>query len=228
QILGKPYASIFDEFEGRHEDSGTGDVKYHLGAHGTRRSASGASVEVTLVPNPSHLEMVNPVLEGMARALERDGRGRRPESVVPVCVHGDAAFPGEGVVAETFNLSRLRGYEVGGTLHVIVNNQVGFTTDPRDARSTLHASDIAKGFDVPIVHVNADNPEACIVAVRIAVAYRTRFRKDFLIDLVGYRRHGHNEGDEPRFTQPTMYDAIKVHSSVRALWGERLVRDGVV
>jgi 2-oxoglutarate dehydrogenase E1 component len=227
-ILGKPYDSIFDEFEGRHDDSGTGDVKYHLGAHGTRASASGAQVEITLVPNPSHLEMVNPVLEGMARALEREGTARRPETVVPVCVHGDAAFPGEGVVSETFNLSRLRGYEVGGTLHIIVNNQIGFTTDPADARSTHHASDIAKGFDVPIIHVNADNPEACIVAVRVGVAYRTRFGKDFLIDLVGYRRHGHNEGDEPAFTQPTMYDAIRSHPTSRELWGERLVRDGVL
>jgi 2-oxoglutarate dehydrogenase E1 component len=147
---------------------------------------------------------------------------------VPVCVHGDAAFPGEGVVAETFNLSRLRGYQVGGTLHIISNNQIGFTTLPSDARSTHHASDIAKGFDVPIIHVNADNLEACIVAVRIGVAYRTRFSKDFLIDLVGYRRHGHNEGDEPSFTQPTMYQAIKAHPSARVLWGERLTREGVV
>lgn len=134
----------------------------------------------------------------------------------------------EGVVSETFNLSRLRGYEVGGTLHIIVNNQVGFTTDPPDGRSTLYASDIAKGFDVPIIHVNADNPEACVIAVRIAVAYRTRFHKDFLIDVVGYRRHGHNEGDEPAFTQPLMYQAIKAHPTTRVLWGERLVREGIV
>jgi len=168
------------------------------------------------------------VLEGAARALQRQGTPGDSSVVVPVCVHGDAAFPGEGVVAETFNLSRLRGYEVGGTLHIIVNNQIGFTTDPRDARSTLYASDIAKGFDVPIIHVNADNAESCIIAVRIGVAYRARFHKDFLIDLVGYRRHGHNEGDEPSFTQPTMYQAIKAHPSARVLWGERLVREGVV
>jgi 2-oxoglutarate dehydrogenase E1 component len=227
-ILSKPYASIFDEFEGKHEDSGTGDVKYHLGAQGTRTLPGGESIGIVLVPNPSHLEMVNPVLEGMARALQRDGTALRHERVIPVCVHGDAAFPGEGVVSETFNLSRLAGYTVGGTLHIIVNNQIGFTTDPAEARSTLYASDIAKGFDVPIIHVNADNPEACIIAVRIGVAYRTRFHKDFLIDLVGYRRHGHNEGDEPGFTQPLTSQAIKTHPTARVVWGERLVREGVV
>ena len=184
-ILSKPYASIFDEFEGKHEDSGTGDVKYHLGAQGTRTLPGGATMGIVLVPNPSHLEMVNPVLEGMARALQRDGAALHHERVIPVCVHGDAAFPGEGVVSETFNLSRLAGYGVGGTLHIIVNNQIGFTTDPSEARSTHYASDIAKGFDVPIIHVNADNADACIIAVRIGVAYRTRFHKDFLIDLVG-------------------------------------------
>ena len=227
-ILGKPYAGIFDEFEGKHDDSGTGDVKYHLGARGMRALPSGEEVTITLVPNPSHLEMVNPVLEGVARALERDGTSLRHDRVIPVCVHGDAAFPGEGVVSETLNLSRLPGYEVGGTLHIIVNNQIGFTTDPTDARSTHYASDIAKGFDVPIIHVNADNAEACITAVRIGVAYRTRFHKDFVIDLVGYRRHGHNEGDEPSFTQPTMYQEIKAHPTARALWGERLVREKLI
>ena len=227
-ILGKPYASIFDEFEGKHEDSGTGDVKYHLGAQGTRTLPGGETIGIVLVPNPSHLEMVNPVLEGMARALQRDGTALRHERVIPVCVHGDAAFPGEGVVSETFNLSRLAGYSVGGTLHIIVNNQIGFTTDPAEARSTHYASDIAKGFDVPIIHVNADNAEACIIAVRIGVAYRTRFHKDFLIDLVGYRRHGHNEGDEPGFTQPLESQAIKAHPTARVVWGERLVREGVV
>ena len=227
-ILGKPYASIFDEFEGKHDDSGTGDVKYHLGAHGTRTLPNGDTVGIALVPNPSHLEMVNPVLEGMARAMQRDGAGVRLDRVIPVCVHGDAAFPGEGVVSETFNLSRLPGYGVGGTLHIIVNNQIGFTTDPSDGRSTHYASDIAKGFDVPIIHVNADNAEACIIAVRIGVAYRTRFHKDFLIDLVGYRRHGHNEGDEPGFTQPLSTQSIKAHPTARVLWGERLVREGIV
>ncbi len=206
----------------------TGDVKYHLGAQGTRTLPGEETMGIVLVPNPSHLEMVNPVLEGMARALQRDGAALHHERVIPVCVHGDAAFPGEGVVSETFNLSRLAGYEVGGTLHIIVNNQIGFTTDPSEARSTHYASDIAKGFDVPIIHVNADNADACIIAVRIGVAYRTRFHKDFVIDLVGYRRHGHNEGDEPGFTQPLVSQAIKAHPTARVLWGERLVREGVV
>jgi 2-oxoglutarate dehydrogenase E1 component len=233
-ILGKNYASIFEEFETKHgvdagPDSSTGDVKYHLGAHGRT-----GRVDVTLLPNPSHLEVVNPVLEGVARALERTGvlldgiPGRDEMRVVPVCVHGDAAFPGEGIVPETFNLSRLPGYRVGGTVHIIVNNQIGFTTEPIDARSTHYASDVAKGFDVPIVHVNADNPAACVIAVRIAIAYRAEFHKDFLIDLVGYRRHGHNEGDEPAFTQPIEYDRIKQHPTVRTLWAEKLVKDGVL
>jgi 2-oxoglutarate dehydrogenase E1 component len=233
-ILGKAYASIFEEFEQKHgadadPDSATGDVKYHLGAHATR-----GDVSVTLLPNPSHLEVVNPVLEGVARALERDGSirdgspSRDEMRVVPVCVHGDAAFPGEGIVPETFNLSRLPGYRVGGTVHIIVNNQIGFTTEPIDARSTHYASDVAKGFDVPIVHVNADNAAACVIAVRIAIAYRAEFHKDFLIDLVGYRRHGHNEGDEPAFTQPTEYDRIKVQPTARVVWAERLVHDGVI
>ena len=234
-ILGKPYANIFAEFDGRHAvgaaESETGDVKYHLGKRGERTLADGRVVTVELVPNPSHLEVVNPVLTGVARARQRNPErpSERDEStVVPVLVHGDAAFPGEGVVAETFNISRLRGYRVGGTIHVIVNNQVGFTTDPHDGRSTFYSSDLAKGFEVPIVHVNADDAEACIAAVRLAVAYRARFGKDFLIDLVGYRRHGHNEGDEPTFTQPALYASIKQHPTARAVWGERLVREGIV
>ncbi len=227
-IFGKPYQAIFDEFKTTHEESGSGDVKYHLGATRDTTAPGGQAVRILLVPNPSHLEFVNPVLEGVARALGRDGAEQHPEHVVPVCIHGDAAFPGEGVVSETFNLSRLPGYQVGGTLHIIVDNQIGFTTDPPDGRSTPYASDMAKGFDVPIIHVNADNPEACIIAVRIGVAYRARFHKDFLIDVVGYRRNGHNEGDEPSFTQPTMYQAIKAHPTARALWGERLVQEGIV
>ena len=147
---------------------------------------------------------------------------------MPVCIHGDAAFPGEGVVAETFNLSLLRGYRTGGTVHIIVNNQIGFTTDPIDARSTHYASDLAKGFDVPIVHVNGDDPEACLQAVRLSMAYRSAFGKDMLIDLVSYRRHGHNETDEPAFTQPALYQKIRAHKTPREVWGERLVQAGVV
>jgi 2-oxoglutarate dehydrogenase E1 component len=230
-ILNKPYARIFEEFEEKHAKSDavdTGDVKYHLGASTTRTLPSGKVVELELVPNPSHLEFVNPVLEGVARALQRTNGTRDESSVLPIVVHGDAAFPGEGVVAETLNLSRLRGYRVGGTLHIIVNNQVGFTTDPQDARSTYYSSDLAKGFEIPIFHVNADDAEACVVAVWLAISYRTRFAKDVLIDLVGYRRHGHNEGDEPAYTQPKLYDRIKGHSTPREVWAKRLIAESIV
>src|SRR3954471_24262245 len=232
--LGKAYATIFEEFEGKHAAtnavSETGDVKYHLGATGTRTVAGGGEVEVVLIPNPSHLEVVNPVLEGVARARQvLAGDGERDEAaVLPICVHGDAAFPGEGVVPETFNLSGLAAFRTGGTLHIIVNNQIGFTTDPIDARSTRYASDLAKGFEVPIVHVNADDAESCVHVVRLGIEYRARFGKDFLIDVVGYRRHGHNETDEPAFTQPTLYKKIRSHPSPREVWGSRLVAEGVV
>ena len=234
-ILGKPYATIFEEFEGKHAatnaESETGDVKYHLGFRGARKTASGKDVELVLVPNPSHLEVVNPVLMGVARAHQRvdgDPATRDEAAVVPICIHGDAAFPGEGVVPETLNLSRLRGYRTGGTLHIIVNNQVGFTTDPIDARSTHYASDPAKGFEIPIVHVNADDPDAYVAAARLGIAYRAKFAKDFLIDLIGYRRHGHNEGDEPTFTQPELYAQVKKHPSPRLVAGERFVKENVV
>jgi len=234
-ILGKPYSTLFQEFAGLHHEtnaeSETGDVKYHLGYRTRRELPGGGAVDVQLVPNPSHLEFVNPVLMGVARALQRvDGsKGARDENaVLSVCVHGDAAFPGEGVVAETLNLAMLRGYRVGGTLHVIANNQVGFTTDPADGRSTHYASDLAKGFEIPVVHVNADDLEACVRAVRLGIAYRQRFKKDFVIDLVGYRRHGHNETDQPSFTQPKLYDVIKTHPTPREVWAARLVRERLV
>ncbi|HUQ21313.1 MAG TPA: 2-oxoglutarate dehydrogenase E1 component [Gemmatimonadaceae bacterium] len=234
-ILGKPYKTIFGEFEGRHAagnaESETGDVKYHLGATGKRKVAGGREVAVSLIPNPSHLEVVNPVLQGVARARQdaiSPGDERNEASVMPICIHGDAAFPGEGVVAETFNLSRLRGYRVGGTLHIIVNNQVGFTTDPCDGRSTRYASDLAKGFEVPIVHVNAEHAEACVRVTRLGVEYRAKFGKDFLIDLVGYRRHGHNETDEPAFTQPALYAQIRSHPTPKEVWANRLIEEGVV
>jgi 2-oxoglutarate dehydrogenase E1 component len=235
-ILNKPYQSLFEEFLGHHGDtnsaSGSGDVKYHLGYRSERQIENIGAVELELAPNPSHLEFVNPVLQGAARAKQRvegGAPGERHESrVLPILVHGDAAFPGEGVVAETLNLAMLEGYRVGGTLHVIANNQVGFTTDPAQSRSTYYASDLAKGFEIPVVHVNADDAEACIQAVRLAIAYRQRFHKDFLIDVVGYRRHGHNEADQPSFTQPKPYDLIKVHPSPREVWGARLVRERVM
>ncbi|MDQ3780185.1 MAG: thiamine pyrophosphate-dependent enzyme, partial [Chloroflexota bacterium] len=207
-ILGKSYAAILTAFEGGQRRAGTaasdssddgvtGDVKYHLGAR-LARTADGnvVSVPLVLAPNPSHLEFVNPVVEGMARASQdtRDAPGAPAQDTtasLAIVLHGDAAFPGQGIVAETLNLSGLPGYRVGGTIHIIVNNQIGFTTDIRDARSTLFAGDLAKGFEIPIVHVNADDPEACMIAARLAIAYRAKFGKDFLIDLVGYRRWGH-------------------------------------
>jgi 2-oxoglutarate dehydrogenase E1 component len=224
------YGEMFNEFEGRTSeasaDATTGDVKYHLGFE-SERKVGDKTVTLELAPNPSHLEVVNPVMSGMARAAQRTPEGRDERLVLPICIHGDAAFPGEGVVPETFNISRLRGYRVGGTLHLIVNNQVGFTTDPIDARSTRYASDPAKGFEVPVMHVNADDAEACLMATRLAVAYRDKFAKDVVIDLVGYRRWGHNETDEPAFTQPKMYEVIRAHPTPRQVWGARLVRERI-
>ncbi|NLT07216.1 MAG: multifunctional oxoglutarate decarboxylase/oxoglutarate dehydrogenase thiamine pyrophosphate-binding subunit/dihydrolipoyllysine-residue succinyltransferase subunit [Solirubrobacterales bacterium] len=238
--VGQPYESILVEFEGEQTlsadtaapEGGTGDVKYHYGAKGTYGTSDGKTVRVALAPNPSHLEYVNPVIEGQARADQTQRQGREmthdPSLVVPILIHGDAAFPGQGVVAETLNLQALAGYTTGGTVHVIANNQLGFTTDPTDSRSTRWASDLAKGFDVPIIHVNADDVEACMAAVRLAVGFRNEFGRDALIDLIGYRRFGHNETDEPAYTQPQMYDRIKKHSPVRALYAEKLVAEGVV
>ena len=232
-VMGKPFETLFAEFEGRHDhadENATGDVKYHLGYHGGR-DVDGHTVQLRLVPNPSHLEVVNPVLEGVVRARQRlEGQpGQRDErSVVPVAIHGDAAFPGEGIVAETLNISHLNAYRTGGTIHIIVNNQVGFTTDPSDSRSTFYASDLAKGFEIPIFHVNADDAQGCTAAVRLACAYRATFGKDVLIDLVGYRRHGHNEGDEPTFTQPARYAQIRQHPTAPQVWAHRLIAAGVI
>lgn len=235
--VGIGYADILREFDGVRTKGalkveGTGDVKYHHGAEGERALPDGAAVTVHLAPNPSHLEFVNPVVEGMTRALQFDGITREstrdPHSVVPIVIHGDAAFAGEGVVAETLNLARLTGYTTGGTIHIIVNNQIGFTTLPSDARSTRYSSDLAKGYAFPVIHVNADDPEACLTAVRLAIAYRTKFANDVVIDLVGYRRHGHNEGDEPAYTQPDLYAKIKAHPTVGKLWADRLVSEGVI
>lgn len=239
-ILGVSYDEILGEFEGRATpgsalwvpDPGTGDVKYHHGATGDYHLRAGGTIRITLAPNPSHLEFVNPVILGMARAWQYTDDGasgeRNPARVVPVLIHGDAAFAAEGVVAETLNLARLQGYEVGGSIHIIANNQVGFTTDPHDGRSTRYASDLAKGYDIPIMHANADKPEECLAAVRLAMAYRANFHDDVVIDLVGYRRHGHNEGDEPGYTQPVLYAEIEDHPTVRTLWGEELVARGLL
>jgi multifunctional 2-oxoglutarate metabolism enzyme len=230
-IVGKRPNQLFREFEGDIDPDtvqGSGDVKYHLGQYSTYTARSGAQLQLHMPPNPSHLEAVDPVVEGMARALQdaydRGGEGVFP--VLPVLLHGDAAFAGQGVVGETLNLSLLRGYRTGGTIHVVINNQVGFTADPESARSSFYATDIAKMVQAPILHVNADDPEACLRVARLAYEYRRIWARDIVIDLVCYRRHGHNEADDPSFTQPKMYSIIESHRSVRKLYTERLVRRG--
>ncbi|WP_174447660.1 multifunctional oxoglutarate decarboxylase/oxoglutarate dehydrogenase thiamine pyrophosphate-binding subunit/dihydrolipoyllysine-residue succinyltransferase subunit [Demequina soli] len=231
-LAGKSYGQIFSEFEGTAVPGsvqGSGDVKYHLGTEGTFTAESGAATRVYLAGNPSHLEAVDPVLEGIVRA-KLDALGADPATdgypVLPVLIHGDAAFAGQGVVLETLNMALLKGYRVGGTVHVIINNQVGFTTGPESSRSTRYATDVAKGFQVPIFHVNGDDPEACVRAARLAFEYRERFGRDVIIDMVCYRRRGHNEGDDPSMTQPRMYDLIEAKRSVRHLYTESLIRRG--
>ena len=238
-VVGIPEATILDEFErGRATaqtdppaEGETSDVKYHRGAHGVHPTAGG-SVRVTVSSNPSHLEAIDPVVEGRARAeqTDRSGPTASPDAhfAVPVLIHGDAAFAAQGVVAETFNLARLAGYTTGGTIHLITDNQLGFTVEPKDARSTDYASDLAKGFDVPIAHVNADDPEACLSAVQLAVAYRERFHGDFVVHVLGYRRHGHSEEDEPAYTQPLLYARIAEHPTVREIYLRRLVDEGAI
>jgi 2-oxoglutarate dehydrogenase E1 component len=238
-LVGRPYETILREFEGERNlaalssqpAGASGDVKYHLGAEGRRKTAAG-DITITLAANPSHLEAVDPVVEGLARSEQTDrstADGAHDARVaLAVLIHGDASFPAQGVVAETLNLQGLGGYSTGGTIHLIANNQVGFTTDPADGRSTRYSSDLAKGFDVPIVHVNADDPEAAVSAIRLAMGFRRRFGHDVVVDLVGYRRHGHNEGDEPAYTQPLMAERIKNHPSVREQYVARLAGEGVV
>lgn len=228
-ILGKSYEKIFHEFEGDVDPNttqGSGDVKYHLGADGMHQTASGSFMRLTLASNPSHLEAVDPIVEGMVRAKQKLIGDRQRAWVLPVLIHGDAAFAGQGVVAETLNLSQLRGYRTGGTIHIIINNQIGFTTGPESARSSWYATDVAKMVQAPIFHVNGDDPEACIRAMKIAYDFRQQFHKDVVIDMLCYRRHGHNEGDEPSLTQPRMYKAIKEHRSVRKIYTETLLRKG--
>jgi 2-oxoglutarate decarboxylase len=228
--IGKPLSQIFAEFEGTDPSSyqGSGDVKYHLGASGVHQADTGETIGVSLAPNPSHLEFVNPVVEGMVRAKQDSIGDREHARVLPVLLHGDAAFAGQGIVAETMNLSGLHGYRTGGTIHVVVNNQIGFTTLPEDARSSTYATDIAKMVHAPAFHVNGDDPEAVAYVAGLALEYRQKFRMDVVVDLVCYRRWGHNETDEPSYTQPLMYAKIKSHPSVGALYGDKLVREAVV
>jgi 2-oxoglutarate dehydrogenase E1 component len=238
-VIGRPYDTILREFEGERtlealsaQPAGSsGDVKYHLGAQGRRNTPSG-HITVSLAANPSHLEAVDPVVEGVTRSQQTDRSTRDgvhdSRVALPILIHGDASFPAQGVVAETLNLQGLGGYSTGGTLHVIANNQVGFTTDPADGRSTRYSSDLAKGFDVPIVHLNADDPEAAVSAIRLALGFRRRFGHDVVVDVVGYRRWGHNEGDEPAYTQPLMVERIQQHPSAREQYTAQLVGEGVV
>jgi len=228
-IMGKSYDSIFREFEGHVDPNsvqGSGDVKYHLGAKGNYQSAQGASLPVELAANPSHLETVDGIVIGMARAMQDKIEPPLSFSVLPILIHGDAAFAGQGVVAECLAMSDINGYRVGGTIHLVVNNQIGFTTAPKFARSSLYATDVAKTVQAPIFHVNGDDPEACVRVARLAFEYRQRFRKDVVIDMICYRRHGHNEGDDPSYTQPLMYKAIAERRSVRKIYVETLVKRG--
>jgi 2-oxoglutarate dehydrogenase E1 component len=237
--IGVQYEEILREFEGERtteavasdREKGSGDVKYHHGAEGTRATTAG-EITVTLASNPSHLEAVDPVVEGCARAEETDRSTRHgvhdPRIALPILIHGDASFPAQGIVAETLNLEALSGYQTGGTLHIIGNNQIGFTTDPEEGRSTRYSSDLAKGFDIPIIHVNADDAEGAISAVKLALAYRRRFGQDVVVDLVGYRRHGHNEQDEAAYTQPLMAARIARHPSVRQQFASALIEEGVL
>jgi len=237
-VIGKFCERIFASFEGSvHPEfpADEGDVKYHQGAIGERETASGAKVRLTLSPNPSHLEAVDPVVEGMVRAkqdllIAREGSSREEviDRALAVLLHGDAAFAGQGVVMETLNLANLKGYRTGGTIHIIINNQIGFTTSPEQGRSTIYSTDVARMTQLPIFHINGDDPEAAYRALRIALDYRQEFNKDIVLDLVGFRRLGHNEGDEPSYTQPLMYQRVKAHPGVRAIYSKRLIKEGVI
>jgi 2-oxoglutarate dehydrogenase E1 component len=245
-VLEKPYHKIFSEFQHSSakpqgpsgdlvdiSEGWTGDVKYHLGRDRFIKSSDTVRTRITLANNPSHLEFVDPVVEGFARAAQEERHkagypGQDTSKAFAILVHGDAAFPGQGIVAETLNLGGLKGYQTGGTIHIIANNMVGFTTDSHDSRFTRYASDLAKGYEIPVVHVNADDPEACLAAIYLAYQYRVRFRKDFLIDLVGYRRFGHNEMDDPAVTQPQVYKKITKHPTVRALYAEQLQKNDIL
>jgi len=230
-VMDKPYRAIFSEFAGNASEPdfgyGSGDVKYHLGTS-SNREFDGRTVHLSLVPNPSHLEAVNTVVLGKVRAKQLQRGDVDREKVIGLLLHGDAAFPGQGIVPETFDLSQLNGYETGGTIHFIVNNQIGFTTSPSHSRSSPYCSDVAKMVSAPIFHVNGDDPEACVYVARMATEYRQKFQKDVVIDLWCYRRHGHNEGDEPLFTQPRMYKKIAKHATTRQIYAAQLEAEAVI
>jgi 2-oxoglutarate dehydrogenase E1 component len=228
--LDKPYGMIFGEFEDNQPETyaGDGDVKYHLGFSADHVTADNHTVHLSLTPNPSHLEAVNPVVEGRVRAKQRRFQDQDRKLGLPVLIHGDAAFAGQGLVAETLNLSQLKGYRTGGTVHVVVNNQIGFTTSPADSRSTRYCTDVAKMIEVPIFHVNGEDPEAVVYVAELALDFRETFGQDVVIDLVCYRKHGHNENDEPAFTQPLMYAKIQNRPTIRALYTDKLIASGVL
>jgi 2-oxoglutarate dehydrogenase E1 component len=228
-VLGKPYGEIFAEFEDNYlpdSAAGDGDVKYHLGFSCDRVTAKGKQFHVSLTPNPSHLEAVNPVVEGRVRAKQEQHNDTERVTGMPLLIHGDASIAGQGLIAETLNLSQLDGYKTGGTVHIVINNQIGFTTKPADARSTRYCTDVAKMIDAPVFHVNAEDPEACIFAAELSVDFRQTFHQDVFIDMYCYRKHGHNEGDEPSFTQPVLYEKIRVHPSLTEIYTDVLVTRG--
>ena len=229
-ILGKTLVEVFSEFEDQsiHSALGSGDVKYHMGYQSTYTDINGRSLELMLAPNPSHLEFINPVVEGVARAYQDFEYDRDRKVVLPVLLHGDAAFAGQGVVFETINMSRVEGYTTGGTVHIVVNNQIGFTTDPEDSRSTTYCTDMAKSVQAPVFHVNGEDVEAACWAMKTALDFRNRYGRDVIIDLYGYRKYGHNEGDDPSFTQPVIYGEIKSKQTIATLYAEQLKAEGTV
>lgn len=230
-IMGKTYEQIFNEFEGGAIPDltmGDGDVKYHLGYSSQVKAINGKTVELKLAPNPSHLEAVNPVVQGFVRAKGDEEYTRDRSKILPILIHGDAAVAGQGIMYEIVQMSKLEGYNVGGTIHFVINNQVGFTTDFDDARSSIYSTDVAKIIDAPVLHVNGDDPEAVIFCVQFAVEYRQKFQKDIFVDMVCYRRHGHNESDEPKFTQPSLYNKISKHPNPREVYNKRLIEQGEV
>jgi 2-oxoglutarate dehydrogenase E1 component len=229
--IGKKLETIFQEFEGISQPfsyHGSGDVKYHLGSKGNYISSNNNTIPIILAPNPSHLELVDPVVEGMARALDNQANDNFHNITLPILIHGDSAFAGQGIVAETLNLSQLDGYSTGGTIHIIINNQIGFTTTSIEARSTIYATDIAKMIQVPILHVNGNDPEAVCKAAEFAFEYRQKFHSDVVIDILSYRKYGHNESDEPSYTQPLLYKKIREMQPVSKIYSEFLIKNKII
>ena len=229
-IFGKPVEDIFNEFDGKdYEERGfDGDVKYHLGWTSNRTTDSGHKVYMNIAPNPSHLEAVGPVVQGIARAKQEKYHPNNIKNVLPIIIHGDAAIAGQGVVYEVVQMERLKGYKTGGTIHIVVNNQIGFTTNYLDGRSSTYCTDVAKTNLCPVLHVNSDDVEAVVHAIILALNYRMRYGRDIFIDLLGYRKYGHNEGDEPRFTQPKLYKAISKHSNPMEIYSKKLIEENIV